>query len=182
MGKYFLLWMLCCCGLSTLAQDTVQKKTIVAAEIGSPGIGLSAEWNHGSPFTVETSAFLGPSYNFEDEFLAFILTPSYSKPAVRFSITPRFYVNMKDRLKPRKRKYTQVDLYVGLGYSYVTRSFDAFNPDAHLITGHLGFRQFFSERGIITAHLGLGYAASRQNVSSTFYPSLSLRIGYRLNN
>ena len=181
MGKYFLFRLLCFCALFAAAQDTMQKKIIVAAEVGSPGVGLSAEWNHGSHFTVETSAFLGPSYNFEDEFLAFILTPSYSRPAVRFSVTPRLYVNMKDRLRPRKRKYTQVDLYLGFSYSYVTSSFDGFNPNAHLFTGHLGFRQFFSERGIITAHLGLGNAASWQAIASTLYPSLSLKIGYRLN-
>lgn len=181
MGKNFLLWMLCLCTLYTFAQDTSQRKTIVAAEIGTPGVGLSAEWNHGSPFTIETAAFLGPSYDIEDEFLAFILTPGFSRPAVRLSVAPRYYVNMKDRLKPRKRKYTQVDLYVGLGYSYITRSFDEFNSPTHLVTGHLGWRQFFSERGILTAHLGLGYAANPEQEATTFYPSIKLKVGYRLN-
>lgn len=173
--------LLCICAVTGSAQDSAQKKTILAAEIGTPGIGLSAEWNHGKPFTVETSVFLGPSYDIEDEFLSFILTPSFARPAMRVSVTPRLYVNMKERQRPRKKKYTQVDLYLGLGYSYITSSFDDFNTPTHLVTGHLGWRQFFSKRGILTAHLGLGYAANALAVASTFYPSLNVKVGYRLN-
>lgn len=181
MGKCFLLWIFCCCSVSAFAQDTSKPKTIIAAEAGSPGIGLAAEFNHGRAFTVEAATFLGPSYDIEDFFLAVILTPSYSRPAVRFSITPRFYINMQDRLKPRKHKYTQVDLFLGLGYSYVTSSFNDYNQAVNLFTLHLGFRQFFSPRSVFTAHAGLGYAVSPADDEQTFYPAFGLKVGYRLN-
>lgn len=183
MGKYFLFCLIGLCALSAAAQDTtgsLPRKTIVAAEIGMPGIGLAAEWNHGRPFTIETSAYLGPSYVVDDAFLAFILQPTYARPAARFSISPRVYLNMQNRLKPRKKKFTQVDWYLGAGYSYITASFDKFNNPAHLATLHLGARQFFSPRGIISAHVGLGYAASPRDVAHTFYPSLNIKLGYRL--
>lgn len=180
MGKCFLLWICFLCAAGAYSQDTSQRRTIIAGEVGTPGVGLSAEFNHGRVFTVEAAAFLGPSYNIEDVFLAVILTPSFSKPAMRFSVTPRMYLNMQSRLKPRKRKYTQVDLFAGLGYSYVTSSFDDYNHSVNLFTLHLGWRQFFSPRGMFTAHVGLGYAVSPGDVAQTFYPALGVKVGYRL--
>lgn len=173
--------MLCLCAAAAYTQDTSKPKTIIAAEVGSPGIGLTAEFNHGRAFTVEAATFLGPSYDIEDIFLAVILTPSFKRPAMRFSVTPRVYLNMHDRLKPRKRKYSQVDLYLGFGYSHVTSSFDNYNEAVNLFTLHLGWRQFFSPRGIFTTHVGLGYAVSPADAEQTFYPAFAVKVGYRLN-
>jgi hypothetical protein len=183
MAKYIIQCLLCLYVLSASAQDSAlnNKKTIITAEAGSQGIGLSAEWMHGHTLTLETSTFLGPSYSIDDQFLSFILTPSYSRPAMRFSITPRLYMNKAGRMKERRKKYTHADFYMGLGYSYVTSSFDRFNNAANFFTLHFGWRQFFSSRGMINAHIGPGFAVSSGFEASTFYPSVGLKLGYRLN-
>ena len=183
MKRHLLLCLICLCALSAPAQDPIlnSKKTIIAAEAGSQGIGLSAEWLHGHTVTFETSTFLGPSYDIDDAFLAFVVTPFYSRPAMRFSITPRVYLNKGDRMKERKKKYTHADFYAGFGISYVTRSFDKFNSDAHLFSLHVGWRQFFSSRGMINAYVGAGYAVSPTDKTQTYYPSLGLKLGYRIN-
>ncbi len=185
MGKYFICWLLCLCGLNALAQDSViaQPKTIIAGEVGASGIGMAVEWNHGSKFTVETAVTFGPSYVIEDEWLLPLLNvhPNYSSPAIRFSVTPRFYFNKDHRYKERKKKYTHVDFFMGLGYSYVTGSFNEVNGPVHLVSLHWGARQFFSPRGVFTAYAGVGSGTNTRTNFHSIYLSLNVKVGYRFN-
>lgn len=177
MTRCLILCLFCLYALESMCQDSVRPRqgTVVAAMLGMPGIGLSAEWNYGSSFTVETASFFGVSYNVEEVWLLpFInVQPSYSKPAMRFSVTGRGYLKVMNRIP-------YIDPYFGLTYAYVTRSFDKENNAAHLVNLHVGVRQFASRRIIFNAYAGVGWAMNAGTNFKTAYPAINVMVGYRL--
>jgi len=171
-----LLSMAYCC--NSFAQDT-PRRTIVAGTVSFSGIGISTEWNAQKRFTVETAVNFGPSYEVDDDafFNTALAYPVYRRPALRFSVTPRIYLDGRKQVQGG-----HVEPYLGLHIAYVTKPFSDYGgtTDAWLFHLHAGMRQMLSRRVLFNAHLGIGRGVNGDTGEGSMYPAFNVLIGYVL--
>jgi len=145
-------------------------------DIGLQGAGFTFEPKISNKTTMDISAGIGGGYDIEESDFAY----SYSNPAFYFSVTPKYFYNLRRRAENGKITRFNSANYIGLRLKYVTQSFvsdDGFK-DAFLINLHWGIQRAISNRWTLNTHIGIGYAKNFDSPSGSLYPAFDFKFSY----
>jgi hypothetical protein len=183
MNKLPILVFFILFGMSALAQTVAQDssiKTITMADLGLQGIGFTYEPRLTNQISMELSFGAGAGYGISESSVhyRFYLTD----PAFYFSATPKFYYNRKSRIARGKKYMLNSGDYLGIGFKYNTSGVTSDDRirQATLINLHWGMQRSITERWIVNAHTGVGYATDLDSGFGTIYPAIGLKLSYVL--
>lgn len=97
-------------------------------------------------------------------------------------VTPKFYYNRKRRIEKGKNFRNNAGNYFGIRVKYTTGNntsdYNSQVRQAGLINVHWGIQRFVSNKWILNAHAGAGYATNIGGRFGTIYPALELKFSY----
>ncbi|MEO6721211.1 MAG: hypothetical protein ABIN67_12650 [Ferruginibacter sp.] len=183
MRKYILILLILGQAPISFAQnpeDETGLKTLLKADIGLQGIGVTFEPRLGKKMTMDLSAGAGGGYSVWEGGIEYEI--NIFQPAFYFSITPKFFYNRQKRMKAGKVSQSNAGNYIGLRLKYATPSVapnDALR-ETFLVNLHWGLQRALGKHWTLNAHAGAGYAQDIPSSFGTLYPALDVKFSYNL--
>lgn len=156
-------------------------RSLTKLDLGLQGVGFSYEPRLSNKMTIDLSAGAGGGYNVSEDRVNY--SWSFLQPALYFMVTPKFYYNRKKRIEKGNKFQNNSGNYLGVRLKYTTgNNTSDYNNSvrpAGLVNVHWGIQRTLSNKWILNAHAGLGYA---QDIGSGFgtilYPALEVKFSY----
>ncbi len=164
----------------SFGQPAPSKQTVSTLgkfDMGLQGIGLTYEPRIGHAMTTELSLGAGGGYYIDQFTFAYHL----SNPALYFSVTPKYFYNIKKRINKGKRFQNNSGNYVGARLKYVMpfdKTTNTIRPSL-LMNIHWGLQRPLGNKWIFSSHAGAGYAMDIDGIG-ILYPSLDVKFSYVL--
>lgn len=150
--------------------------SLAKIDLGLQGIGFSYEPNILNKMTIDLSAGAGGGYDISEGSLSYDVL----KPALYFSLTPKYFYNLNARIKKGKNTQFNSGNYFGIRLKLVTplKRKDDLIRNSLLTNIHWGMQRAIGGHWLFNTHIGVGYARDLEYNVGTIYPSLDLKFAY----
>ncbi len=183
MKKIFIIILTTCHFFYALGQKISSDSTLTSLtklDLGLQGVGFSYEPRISKKITIDLSAGAGGGYNVSEDGVDYKW--NFLQPALYFMVTPKFYYNRKKRIEKGKKFQNNSGNYFGVRLKYTTGNnssdYNYHVRPAGLVNVHWGIQRPLSNKWILNAHAGAGYAQDFGSGFGTIYPALELKFSY----
>lgn len=179
MKKIFLLTFFVGCMQIFYAQiPTTDKKlsSIKKIDLALQGIGLTLEQKLGNSVTTDLSFGFGGGYSISEGSIDYQVI----KPALYFSVTPKYFYNFKKRIINSKTVQNNSGNYIGLRLKYNTplNKKSTVIRNSILTNIHWGLQRPLGNNWLFSSHIGVGYAHDIDYGFGTIYPAVDFKFCY----
>lgn len=152
--------------------------SIAKIDLGFQGIGFTYEPRLSNSLTMDLSAGVGGGYNISEESLEYEML----KPALYFSVTPKYYYNLQKRIAKGKTVLHNSGNYIGLRFTFNSPLYNKTDiiRRSILTNLHWGIQRAIGSRWTINSHVGIGYSQDIEYDFGTIYPALDFKFSYIL--
>ncbi len=166
---------------STFGQTTktdFNLTSLTKLDLGLQGIGFSYEPSILNKMTIDLSVGAGGGYDIAEGSLSYDVL----KPALYFSLTPKYFYNMRTRINKGKNTQFNSGNYFGIRLKFVTplKRKDDLIRNSILTNIHWGIQRAIGGHWLFNSHVGVGYARDIDYNFGTIYPSLDFKFAYIL--
>ena len=147
-------------------------------DLGFQGIGFTYEPRINNAMTIDLSAGFGGGYNIGEGFIEY----QFLKPALYFSATPKYFYNLKKRVKKGNTILHNSGNYVGARLTFNTPLHNKSDiiRNSILTNIHWGIQRAIGKKWSLNAHIGVGYAHDIDYDFGTIYPAIDFKFSYVL--
>ncbi len=150
--------------------------SLTKLDLGLQGVGFSYEPRISNRLTIDLCVGAGGGYDIAEGSLYYEVL----KPALYFSVTPKYFYNIQKRIKNGKNTQLNSGNYFGMRLKYVTpleRKNDLIR-NSILTNIHWGIQRAIGNHWLFNSHVGFGYAQDIDYGFGTIYPSLDFKFAY----
>lgn len=150
--------------------------SILKAGLGLQGIGLTFEPRLGNSFTTDFSLGAGGGYNITESSIEYQVL----KPALYFSITPKYFYNIKRRINNGKSVQFNSGNYFGIRIKYnspLDKKTGSIR-NSMLTNVHWGMQRSIGNHWTFNAKVGAGHAYNTDYSVGLIYPALDFTFSY----
>jgi hypothetical protein len=150
--------------------------SIAKFDLGLQGIGFTYEPRISNVVTTDISAGIGGGYNIAEGSIEYQLL----KPALYFSVTPKYFYNLKKRINKGKTVQFNSGNYVGARFTFNTPLYKKSDiiRNSILTNIHWGIQRAISNHWTLNSHFGIGYAHDIDYDFGTIYPAIDFKFSY----
>ena len=151
-------------------------KSLTKLDLGLQGIGLTFEPRLSNTVTTDLSLGFGGGYNISEESINY----QVFKPALYFSVTPKYFYNLKKRINNGKTIQYNSGNYIGVRLKYnmpLYKKSDIIR-NSILTNIHWGIQRVIGNHWTINSHIGVGYAQDIDYDFGTIYPAIDFKFSY----
>lgn len=145
-------------------------------DLGLQGIGFTFEPRLGNGVTTDLSLGFGGGYDISEGSIDFQVV----KPALYFSVTPKYFYNFKKRAIKGKAVQNNSGNYIGLRLKYnmpLYKKTDIIR-NSILTNIHWGLQRPLGNNWLFSSHIGIGYAHDIDYHFGTIYPAVDFKFCY----
>lgn len=155
-------------------------RSILKADGGTSGLGLSFETPVGSEFLLELETGLGGGYVVEKRKVVYLT--NYEDPSFYGSVKGNYYFNRERRLRNGNTLTQNSGNFVGLGIKYTSAGlFKNLQPNNVILTNlHVGIKRAFDKNWSFSGIVGAGYAHNLDWKDNSDYQGGEVKITYLL--
>ncbi|MBY0478684.1 MAG: hypothetical protein K2Q24_13640 [Chitinophagaceae bacterium] len=166
--------------LHTANAQTPPPKTklssFIKSDLGLQGIGFTYEHGMGKHFSTDGSLGVGGGYNIAEGFIEY----QFLKPALHFSVNPKFYYNLEKRInKGKSAKYNSGN-YFGARLKYNLPLYNRTDiiRTSILTNIHWGIQRAIGHHWTLNSLFGIGYASDIEYGFGTVFPAIDFKCSY----
>jgi len=151
-------------------------RTLTKLDLGLQGIAATYEPRLNRALVSELSFGFGGGYNIGESSLEYQVI----KPALYFSVTPKFYYNIKKRIEAGKSTANNSGNYFGIRLKFNTPLYKRNDliRNSFLANIHWGLQRPVDKRWTFNSHIGAGYAHDVDYGFGTIYPAIDFKFSY----